>query len=166
MHDERDELRQRGAEALTLVGGDDVLVDALGYDAVLEDGGQRRFVRDQRADVAGEPGDPVEGERSPAAGSEHVDRAQTRGLDDAVHVLTVQLAGDRAVRGQGAALGTARVVGDDGAVGEVGDELLEAGCRHRRAEDEQRPVPARDQRLTHVVRQDGAGRLDGVGADV
>jgi hypothetical protein len=163
VHDHLDELRHGRAVPVPLVGVEDVEPDLLGDVAVLQQRHEGRLVRDERPDVVGVVDDPPQRERAAAAGAEGVDGSQAGGVDDAVQVLGVQLRGHPTVRRQPAALRSARVVRDDGAVVEVVDELGEAGRRHRRPEDEQRWVPARRRRPADVVGQHGAGDLEGAG---
>jgi hypothetical protein len=140
VHDELDELRHGRAVALPLVGVDDVGLHPLGDVGVLEQGHQRRLVRDERAHVVGVLDDPPQRERAATAGAEGVDgtEAPWRRRSGAGPARAAARSPGRP--GQPAALGAPRVVGDDRAVVEVLDELGEARRRHRRPEDEQRPV--------------------------
>ena len=81
-----------------------------------------------------------EGERvhRAAAAGEQVDRARAELGDDPMQVVGVLLGRGRAGRiGLRAALDAARVVGHDGAIGEVAGERAEPAGAHRRADQEQ-----------------------------
>src|SRR5205823_495285 len=106
---------------------------------------------------------PVQAAHAAAARPERVHRPEPGDLDDAVVVLGVHPHGDLAAGLTGAALHATRVVGDDGAVRKMTDELLEARGAHRRAEDEERALVARGFGLTNVIGQRGAGNVNGVG---
>jgi hypothetical protein len=105
----------------------------------------------------------VQAAHTATARPERVHRPEPGGLDDAVVVLGVHLRRELTTGLTDASLHAAGVVGDDRAVGEVTDELLEARGAHRRAEDEQRAYVARGVGLTDVIRQPGAGDVEGVG---
>ena len=163
MHDQLDELRHGWAEAVPLVGVDDVGEHPDRHLTVFEQRDHRWLVGDEGAHVLGVDDHPVQPAHAAAARPERVHRPEPGRLDDAVVILGVHLHRELAAGPTGAPLHAAGVVGDDRAAREVTDELLEAGGAHRRAENEQRAFVARGVGLMDVVRQRGAGDIEGVG---
>ena len=124
---------------------------------------RRRLVGDEGPHEVGVRSDEGERVDGPAAAGEQVDRACADGLDHRAHVGGVDLGGHLEVGVRAlAALDAARVVRDDGAVGEVGRQRGEAGGTHRRA-DHHEHRPAGGLALADVVAQHGAGHVQLVG---
>ena len=99
---------------------------------------ERWLVRHEGAHVIGVLGDERQGVHRATAAGKHVDRPASELLDDLVDVVGMLLGCRRGRRlGQLAALASAWVVGDHGAVGEVAGQGAEAGGAHRRGDQEQ-----------------------------
>ena len=165
MGDDGDEVRHTGAPALLLVGVADRADGSLRVLRVGQDRGERRLVRDEDAHVLGMRRDERQGiDRAPAGGKE-VDRP-TDLADDPMEVVGVLLRRRLARRIRlRAALGAARVVGQDRPVGEVLRQRAEAGGAHRRSDQHQDRFGA-GLVSVDVVCQLGARGSQGVGRRV
>ena len=152
------------APAALLIGAADGVVRALGELRVGQHAHDGRLMGDDPADVLGMRREQGERGDGAAAAGEHLHRRAEIGDQD-VEVLRLQ---GRVVQGAAVAAGapaeSARVVRDDGAVRELGDQVGEAVGGHGLADDQQHLSPVgRGQRAVHVVDDLGVGQGQGAG---
>ena len=152
------------APAAFVIGAADGVVRALGELRIGQDAHDGRFMGDDPADVLGMRREQGERGDGAAAAGEHLHRCAEIG-DQGVEVLRLQ---GRVVQGAavtaGAPAESPRVVRDDRAVRELGDQVGEALDGHGLADDQQRlPVVGRRQRTVHVVDDLGVGQGQGAG---